>query len=202
MSTSVEISPVLTSEELASLLAQRPDVRLLDVRTPAEFESAHIPGAYNVPLDTLSEYAQEIRSNVDTPLVLICRSGQRARQAEASLARAGMPNLHVLDGGLNGWVAADHAVRRGPERISLERQVRIAAGLLAGTGGALALAVNPLFAIVPALVGTGLTFAGITDTCALGMLLAKLPYNRRASCDIDTMVHALKTGTPPIVESR
>ncbi|WP_202948551.1 rhodanese-like domain-containing protein, partial [Nitrolancea hollandica] len=99
------IAPVLNPDALSALIAERPDVRLLDVRTPGEFESAHIPGAYNVPLDTLPEHAGEIRAAVASPVVLICRSGQRARKAEAVLGAAGMPQLHVLDGGLNSWQA-------------------------------------------------------------------------------------------------
>ena len=191
------IPPVLKATELEELLRERPDIRLLDVRTPGEYETVHIRGAYNVPLDTLGEHAEEIRATVDEPVVLICQSGSRARKAEEALRGAGMPNLHVLDGGVNGWVAAGKAVRRGATRISLERQVRIAAGALAAAGGLLALAVNPLFAALPAFIGSGLVFAGATDTCAMGMVLARLPYNRPASCDVDAMVRALTTGAAP-----
>ena len=80
--------------------------------------------------------------------------------------------------------------------MSLERQVRIVAGALAATGGFLALFVHPLFAALAAFVGSGLVFAGVTDTCTMGMLLAKLPYNRGASCDVPAMVRALSKGTP------
>ena len=193
----IAIPPVLKATELEELLLERPDVRLLDVRTPGEYETVHIRGAYNVPLDTLGEHAEEIRATVDEPVVLVCQSGSRARKAEEALKGAGMPNLHVLDGGVNGWVAAGKPVRRGAQRISLERQVRIVAGALAATGGLLALAANPLFAVLPAFIGSGLVFAGVTDTCAMGMVLSRLPYNRPASCDVDAMVRALKTGAPP-----
>lgn len=191
------IPPVVSPGELEALLRERPDVRVLDVRTPGEYEAVHIAGAYNVPLDTLGEHAADIRAHVDEPVVLVCQSGARARRAEEALKAAGLPQLHVLDGGVNGWVAAGRPVRRGAARISLERQVRIAAGALAATGGFLALLVSPLFAILPAFVGSGLVFAGVTDTCAMGMLLARLPYNRPASCDVDAMVRALKTGAAP-----
>jgi len=191
------IPPVLRPEELDRLLQERDDVRLLDVRTPGEFEGVHIPGAYNVPLDTLGEHGAEIRSQVDQPVILICQSGQRARRAEATLEGAGMPNLHVLEGGVNGWVAAGKGVRRGAERLSLERQVRIAAGALAATGGVLAVAVNPLFGLLAAFVGAGLVFAGLTDTCGMALLLSRLPYNRPATCDVDAMVRALTRGQAP-----
>jgi len=202
MNTTQTIPPVIRPGELEALLFDRPDIRLLDVRTPGEHQSAHLHGAYNVPLDTLSEHGPEIQAHVEQPVVLICQSGQRARKAEEALRSAGMPNLHVLEGGVNGWIAAGKPVVRGVERISLERQVRIAAGALAGIGGLLALAVNPLFAAVPAFVGSGLVFAGVTDTCAMGMLLARLPYNRVATCDVGAMVTALKSGADPVGSSR
>jgi rhodanese-related sulfurtransferase len=191
-------SPMLSSADLARLLHERPDARLLDVRTPGEFEAEHIAGAYNVPLDTLGEHGAEIRAGVAGPIILVCRSGQRARKAEDALAATGMSNLHVLDGGMSGWIAAGLPVRRGAPRMSLERQVRIAAGLLAGTGGFLALFVHPLFAAVPAFIGSGLVFAGVTDTCLMGMLLARLPYNRPSSCDVPAMVRALTAGVTPV----
>ena len=202
MATETTIPPVIQPEMLEALLREQPSIRLLDVRTPGEHESAHISGAYNVPLDTLGEHGAEIRAHVSEPIVLICQSGQRARKAEEALRAAGMPNLHVLDGGVNGWVAEGKPVVRGRKRISLERQVRIAAGSLAATGGLLALVANPLFAVVPAFVGSGLVFAGVTDTCGMAMLLSKLPYNRPATCDVGAMVRALKEGTPPSGPSR
>lgn len=202
MEATKAIPPVIRADQLERLLRERPEVRVLDVRTPGEYESAHILGAYNVPLDTLGEHGPDIRAHVDEPVVLVCQSGQRARRAEEALQRAGMPNLHVLDGGVNGWIAAGKPVQRGRERISLERQVRIAAGALAAAGGLLALAANPLFALLPAFVGSGLVFAGATDTCAMGMALARLPYNRPATCDVDAMVRALKAGAAPAGLSR
>ena len=196
MSTAV-LSPVVRPEELAALLREGAAVRLLDVRTPGEYEAAHIRGAYNVPLDTLGEHGPELRAAVEEPVVLVCQSGQRARRAEEALRTAGMPNLHVLDGGVNGWLAAGQPVVRAAARLSLERQVRIAAGALAAAGGLLALTVNPLFALLPAVVGSGLVFAGVTDRCGMAMVLARLPYNRPATCDVGAMVRALSAGEPP-----
>lgn len=197
MQLSTAIPPVIRPAELRELLAEHPEIRLLDVRTPGEYETVHIRGAYNVPLDRLGEHGTEIRTNVAEPVVLVCQSGQRARKAEEALKGAGMPNLHVLDGGVNGWVAAGNPVVRSAERLSLERQVRIAAGSLAALGGILAIVMNPLFALVPAFVGSGLVFAGITNTCGMALVLARLPYNRPATCDVAAMVRALTSGDPP-----
>ncbi len=195
-SVSLAIPGIVAAPELAQLMQARPDLRLLDVRTPGEFETAHIRGAYNVPLDLLGEHGNEIRAAVTEPVVLVCQSGQRATRAEAALASAGMPNLHVLGGGVNGWLAAGLPVVRGAARISLERQVRIGAGALVALGALLALTINPLFAFLPLFVGSGLVFAGVSDICAMGMLLARLPYNRPATCDVGAMVRALGAGTP------
>lgn len=190
------VPPVVNADYLEELIVEQPDVRLLDVRTPGEFESSHIRGSYNVPLDQLGEHGAEIRANVDVPVVLICQAGSRARKAEETLKQVGMPNLHVLEGGLSGWVSAGKPMERGPERVSLERQVRIAAGTLAVAGGVLALAVSPYFGLLPTFVGAGLVLAGVTDTCGMAMSLSKLPYNRPAECDTGAMVRALKEGVP------
>jgi len=173
------------------LLSELSTARVLDVRTPGEFESGHIRGAYNVPLDTVAEHAREIGAASGAPIVLVCQSGQRANKADDALRAVGMSNLYILDGGMNAWTSARLDVVHLRKRISLERQVRIAAGALAATGGFLALLVNPLFAAVPAVIGSGLVFAGVTDTCAMGMLLARLPYNRAASCDPAAVIRAL-----------
>jgi rhodanese-related sulfurtransferase len=191
-----ELEPTVRPSDLSRALSAHPGVRLLDVRTHGEYTAAHIRGAYNVPLDALGEHAAEICA-IDTPVVLICQSGQRARQAETTLAGSGMPHLHLLEGGMRGWLANGLPVVRGPARLSLERQVRIAAGTLSAAGGLLALIVTPWFAVVPAVVGSGLVFSGLTDTCGMAMLLARLPYNRGVSCDTAAMVRALRDGVPP-----
>ena len=178
----------MTIQELAPLLEHDWTVRLLDVRTPGEFENAHIAGAYNVPLDQLHEHAGEVRAARGT-IVLVCQSGSRAQRAETLLQRSGMANVHVLDGGMNAWQAAGLEVRRVRSHMSLERQVRILAGAIVALGAIGALTLSPWLAIVPAVIGSGLVFAGITDFCGMGMLLARLPYNQGArTCDTETIV--------------
>ena len=178
----------MTPRELSQAIADHTPVRILDVRTTGEFENRHIAGAYNVPLDQLAEHAPELRAVSGGLVVLVCQSGQRANRAEALLRQAGMPDVHVLDGGMNAWLQQGLPASRTRARMSLERQVRIAAGALAALGAFAALTISPLWAIVPAAIGSGLVFAGITDTCAMGMLLAKLPYNRALSCDTEAIV--------------
>lgn len=164
---------------LERLLAEDADIRILDIRTPAEFESAHIPGAYNVPLDTLGEHAAELARHLSDPLVLVCRSGLRADRACEQLAASGMPNLHVLDGGVQAWDDGRRVVRRGRQRWDLERQVRLVAGsiVLAGIVGSVWV---PGLKYLSGGIGLGLTVAALTNTCTMGKLLSKLPYNRSA----------------------
>jgi rhodanese-related sulfurtransferase len=167
--------------------------RLLDVRTPAEFAALRIPGAYNVPLDLLREHRGELRRHLDTDVVLVCRSGQRAEQAERTLAGAGLTGVHVLAGGMNGWQADGAPVNRGRGTWDLERQVRLTAGALVLLG-VLSSLVVPGPQWFSAAVGAGLVVAALTGTCAMGALLARLPWNRAASCDLDRVVAQLTRG--------
>ncbi|MFC4147894.1 rhodanese-like domain-containing protein [Micromonospora mangrovi] len=168
--------------------------RLLDVRTPAEFETSHIPGAYNVPLNLLKEHRAELRDHLAEDVVLICRSGARATQAGQSLAGVGLPNLKVLDGGMLAWQASNAPIRQGTPRWGLERQVRLVAGSIVLVSVVASVFV-PGLKWVAGLIGAGLTVAAVTDTCAMGMLLGRLPYNRGANCDLDTIVGQLREST-------
>jgi len=169
--------------------------RIIDVRTPAEFETAHIPGAYNVPLDLLREHRTELRTHLDEDVVLVCRSGARATQAGQTLADAGPPNVKVLTGGILAWQAAAAPVNAGRPRWDLERQVRLLAGTVVLASILASIAVPPI-KWVAALLGAGLAVAALTNTCAMGMLLGRLPYNRGSSCDLDTIVAQLRDTTP------
>lgn len=180
----------IDSHNLSDRLGSASPPRVLDVRTPGEFETAHIAGAYNVPLDLLREHRDEISKHLDDEVVLVCRSGQRAAQAEESLRTAGLTNVHILDGGIVAWEAAGFAVNRGTVRWDLERQVRLVAGsiVLSSIVGSIA---APKLKWLAGAVGGGLTFAALSNTCAMGMLLSKLPYNRGTACDAQTVVAQL-----------
>ncbi|WP_405653444.1 rhodanese-like domain-containing protein [Streptomyces sp. NBC_00019] len=190
MTTSAD-KPRLDPATLRNLTRDGEGPRLLDVRTPGEFRTAHIPGSYNVPLDTLREHRAELLHHLDEDVILICRSGARAAKAEQALAEAGLPNLRVLDGGVTAWETAGGPLTRGPERWDLERQVRLVAGTLVVVTGIAGLFLPGLHLIGTA-VGAGLSVAAVTNTCAMGMLLAKLPYNRGPRTDLDTVVAALQ----------
>jgi len=180
----------IDSRNLYDRLGSAVPPRILDVRTPGEFETAHIAGAYNVPLDLLREHRDEIVKHLDEDVVLVCRSGQRAAQAEETLRNAGLANVHILDGGITAWEAEGFAVNRGAQRWDLERQVRLVAGSIVLSSVLASIAV-PKLKWVASAVGGGLTFAALSNTCAMGMMLSKLPYNRGATCDAQTVVAQL-----------
>ena len=191
MTTTANQARRLDAQTLQERLATDDAPRVLDVRTPAEFETAHIPGAYNVPLDTLREHRTELRRHLDEDVVLVCRSGARAAQAEEALAGVGLPGLRVLDGGMMAWESSGAPVNRGRETWELERQVRLVAGGLVAAG-VLGSVKVPALKWVAGAIGAGLTGAALTNTCAMGMALSKMPWNRTASpCDVDELVAAL-----------
>jgi rhodanese-related sulfurtransferase len=181
----------LSAQTLQERLSSEDAPRVLDVRTPAEFETAHIPGSYNVPLDNLREHRAELRAHLDDDVVLVCRTGGRAEQAEKALAEVGLPGLRVLEGGMVAWESNGAPVNRGKQTWELERQVRLVAGSIV-LSSVLGSIVVPELKWVAGGVGAGLTFAALSNTCAMGMLLAKMPWNRRGdSCDMDGVVKAL-----------
>lgn len=173
--------PTIEPTELEELRRRGRPVELIDVRTPGEFREVHAEPARLVPLDALDPRAvMESRAcGKGEPLYIICRSGSRGRQACERFLAAGYPGVVNVEGGTLAWERAGLPVVRGKAAISLERQVRIAAGSLVVLGTALGAFVHPAFLGLSAFVGAGLVFAGVTDTCGMGMLLARMPWNRR-----------------------
>jgi len=175
----------ITASELAEL-GKRQKIDLIDVRTPAEFRSLHAEGARNIPLDRLDPHhvMQARNGSANDPLYMICKSGTRGAKACEKFMAAGFDNVVNVVGGTEAWHEAGLAVVRGKAMISLERQVRILAGLIVLVFSLLAILVHPYFAGVAAFIGAGLTFAGITDSCGMGMMLARMPWNqvRDESC--------------------
>lgn len=169
-------------------LAQPDTVTVLDVRTPAEFETMHIRGSYNVPLNLLDEHAEQLAPRLDRHVVLVCQSGPRAAQARQRLAAVGADRVHVLDGGITAYAhsgsdggdgggEADGSLVRGRARWSLERQVRLVAGTLVLAGLVAGLR-TPKALLLSAGIGAGLTVSALTNTCTMARVLSALPYNR------------------------
>lgn len=196
----------ITVDELHEHMG-RSNVRILDVRTAAEYEAAHIPGSCNVPLATLAEHKAELARQLHTPdspdidsapqdggAVLVCRSGARAAQAEQALAAAGRVDLRILDGGMVAWERAGAPVNRGRQTWDIERQVRFVAGSVVA-GSVLASQISPRLKWIAAGLGSGLVTAALTNSCAMGAALSRMPWNRGvADPDIRTILTDL--GTP------
>ena len=174
------MSDVISARELKQLCERGEAVTLIDVRTPAEFREAHVAIAKNVPLEHLDPQAlrSEFSSTADKPLYVICQKGGRGKQACDKLLSAGWINVVNVEGGTAACEAVGVTLVRGKKTISLERQVRIAAGSLVLLGVALSYFVHPYLIGLSAFVGAGLVFAGVTDTCGMGMMLARMPWNQ------------------------
>jgi rhodanese-related sulfurtransferase len=164
----------------AEAAARLGEFTVVDVRTPGEYASGRVPGAHNVPLDRLDEAASALRAAAARrPLLIVCASGARSGQGCARLAGLGVPAA-TLEGGTSAWAAAGHAVERPAGARAawpMERQVRLAAGSLVVAGFAAGLA-RPMGHRLSGLIGAGLVFSAVTDTCGMGALLARLPHNR------------------------
>ncbi|MBK8103774.1 MAG: rhodanese-like domain-containing protein [Cellvibrionales bacterium] len=155
---------------------QRYRHRIIDVRSPAEFRANHVPGSENLPLDKVQAGILPTLNDGEV-ITLLCQSGKRSSAAcELLTAKLG-GNVVTIEGGIVA-LAQEGVVLEGSGRAwSLERQVRLVAGTLVFLGSLLSL-LQPYFLAVPLFVGAGLMFAGITDTCGMAMLLARMPWNR------------------------
>jgi rhodanese-related sulfurtransferase len=171
----------ITLSEFRRLLESGRPLNIIDVRTPAEFARVHALGAHSAPLDALDPLAIDTRRrDSKDPIYVICQSGGRATKACERLKAAGVGPVHSIEGGTAAWERMGLPVERGDVNIiSLERQVRIGAGSMVLLGLALAWGVHPLLLVIPALVGAGLVFAGVTDSCGMALVLGKMPWNRR-----------------------
>ena len=165
-----------TVQESAELLNQNPSTSLIDVRTPAEFGSVRAKGAVNHAMESLD--LNDFPFSMDQELFLICQSGGRSLKVCQKLEDAGFEKVTNVEGGTSAWQSAGLPVVEGKRRMSLERQVRIAAGSLVVIGAAIGQFVHPAGFGLSAFIGAGLVFAGVTDTCGMGMMIAKMPWNR------------------------
>lgn len=161
---------------------------IIDVREYAEYAAGRIPGASLIPLGAIERRAGEIDRSV--PVYVVCRTGRRSGEAQRKLVALGFPDVRNVTGGFMSWRAAGFPIDRD-ERApwSLERQVRFVAGLLTLVSALFAWFVHPGFVWLSALLGAGLVFAAVTDSCAMGMMLAKLPWNRALDEKARTACH-------------
>jgi rhodanese-related sulfurtransferase len=155
------------------------EAELVDVREPDEHARERIAGAKLVPLSRFDPAAARPRS--PRKLVVHCRSGRRSADAITRLPGVEAFNLA---GGIEAWKKAGLPLEedRAVNRISLLRQMQLTVGAGVLTGAARAYWASPWFLVVPALFGAGLLVAGMTGTCGLMEVLARMPWNRGARC--------------------
>ena len=175
----------------AQTLLANPATLVVDVRSAGEYATAHIPESINIPVDQLDPHLRRIVNAAGGTLVLVCQSGGRAEQAAGKLGQEGLTDMVVLSGGMNSWVQAGAPVQHGEvAKWALERQVRLVAGSIVFLA-VLASIWLPWAKWIAFAIGGGLSFAAISNTCMMGMLLMKLPYNRGPGCDIDQAIARL-----------
>ncbi|MEU5536572.1 rhodanese-like domain-containing protein [Streptomyces sp. NPDC020362] len=174
------------------------ELTVIDVRTPGEFASGHLPGALNIPLDRIRHALPELRHAAGRGDVLfVCASGARSENAGRLLAEQGVRTA-TLAGGTGAWAAAGHDLEQ-PAACdtragwSMERQVRFTAGALVLVGIALGLLVHPAFQLLSAGIAGGLVFSALTDTCGMAVVLGKLPHNRPRAADLDAVFTTLRS---------
>ena len=170
----------ISPAQLCLLLAAGNPVELLDVRTPPEFINAHVPGARLIPLDDLDIESYLKHHEPGRPVHVLCQAGGRAAKAVEQFENHGCLDGVLVEGGTQAWIDAGFPVDRGDSKVlPLMRQVQIVVGTLSAIGAALVLLVSPWFALIPLILGCGLLFAGLTGTCGMALLLARMPWNRR-----------------------
>ncbi len=154
------------------------ECQVIDVREFSEFNSERIAAARLMPMSDFENHIGAI--DASKPIYIMCRSGNRANTAAETLAKKGLTDVHVVEGGMVAWAQANLPIIKGESKIwSLERQVRFTAGMFVLTGVVLSLTVHPMFLSLSAFIGAGLMFSAVTDTCTMGMILARMPWNQR-----------------------
>ena len=177
--------------EVQTRLRERPETVILDVRSPGEFGTSSIAGSTNLPVDRLASVSHAVGATT-TPIVVVCQSGARATRAATILDDGGATDVTVLRGGMTAWTEAGAPVEHtGPAAWALERQVRLVAGGIVASSIAGSIRF-PRLRYIAGAVGLGLVTAAVTDTCAMGALLARLPHNRRSGVDVEAAVRRMR----------
>lgn len=182
MLSTLTTAPTISPADLRDAMDSDTPPTVIDVRSAAEFSSVHARGSYNVPLPLLAEHGEEFASRLPGQVVLICQSGNRARQANERLESVGVDpdSVTVLDGGIAAYESAGGEVVRGKGAWAMDRQVRMVAGSLVLAGVTASKVVSPRFAYLAGAIGAGLTYSAASNSCAMAAGLAKMPWNRSA----------------------
>ncbi|MET8172248.1 rhodanese-like domain-containing protein [Streptomyces clavifer] len=178
----------------AQAAARLDDYTIIDVRTPGEYASGHLPDAHNIPLDHLHTALPALEAAAARgTLLLVCASGNRSTTACTHLAAAGIPAT-TLTGGTTAWAGEGHTLHRPDNATAvwpMERQVRLAAGSLVVLGLAAGTRWRP-GRWLSAAIGAGLVFSAATNTCGMAAALARLPHNQPLATDLHATLQALQ----------
>jgi len=172
----------ITINELKNLRSAGQSLTLIDVRTPAEFEAVHVPGACSMPLDTLDcaeVLAGRDKSGDASPIHILCHSGVRAKKAAEKFAAVGFEDCLVVEGGTQAWADAGFPVERGERSVlPLDRQLQICIGAMVLAGVLLSFFVNTAWIWLSGFAGCGLIFAGLSGICPMRSVISKMPWNQ------------------------
>lgn len=169
---------MISPKEAQEIISKDSRVRLLDVRSALEYSDSHIKDSINMPIDMLTSKIKDL-SEHSQGYIVFCRTGNRSPMAADMLLQSGIRYVKVMEGGIERWKKERLPIVKGQGGVSLERQVRLIAGSLILLGIMLAWLVHWGFIFISVWVASGLVFAGLTDSCLMGMLLMKLPYNKK-----------------------
>lgn len=154
------------------------ELHLVDVREQVEFAGGRVSGASSLPLGELEERHKELDHS--KPIYVMCRTGRRSGEAQQRLRALGFTNVINVTGGIEAWKKEDLPIERDEYAPwSIERQVRFTAGSLVLIGVLLGIFVHPYFIALSGLIGFGLAFTATIDWCGMGILISKMPWNRR-----------------------
>lgn len=166
--------------ELSNRMKQDAHAILIDVRSPAEYDAAHVDRSVLLPLDRLAAVQVEaLRHGDDAPVYVMCKAGVRADQACRKLAAEGVGNLVLVTGGLDAWRGQGLPVICGkPAGMPVMQQVQLTIGTAVVAGAALAWFINPAWVVLCAAMGAGMMMAGMTGLCPLASLIGAMPWNK------------------------
>ncbi|REJ79095.1 MAG: DUF2892 domain-containing protein [Acidobacteria bacterium] len=156
---------------------ERGNGTLVDVREYAEFAGGRVSDAKLLPLGEIEARHSEL--DHEKPIYVMCRTGRRSSEAQKKLKSLGFKNVINVVGGMEAWKSEELPVEKDEKAPwVIERQVRFVAGSVVLLGVILAVLVHPYLIGISAFIGAGLVFSAATDSCAMGMILMKMPWNR------------------------
>lgn len=173
--------PGVSPAELARRRGEDPQLMIVDVRTPGEFETTHISGSYNVPLNLLTEHTKDLADRLQGHVVLVCQSGSRADTACSALQGAGFNTADVLTGGITAFKDYGGTVVGRGNRWAMERQVRMTAGSIVLAGTLAGQLIHPRLGLIAGAIGAGLTYSALSNSCAMASALSRAPWNQGAT---------------------